>query len=72
MILVNNQKPRYDGAEVANTLDNFFSNITTNLKNANYYVEDNLLYGLFRHLAFKTILKCKNNPSISLQVFIIT
>ena len=71
MILVNNQKPRYDGAEVANTLDNFFSNITTNLKNANYYVEDNFLYGLSRHLAFKAILKCKNNPSISLQLFII-
>ena len=42
IILVNNERITSDGVEVANTLNNFFSNIIKNLKLPEYYVEDKL------------------------------
>ena len=52
--------------EVANTLNNFFSNIIKNLKLPEYYVEDKLSHSLSRHPTLKAILKYKNHPSIKI------
>ena len=63
-ILVNNERITSDKVEVANTLNNFVSNIIKNLKLPEYYVEDKLSHSLSSHPALKTILKYKNHPSI--------
>ena len=53
-----------DEMELANTLNNFFSNIIENLKIPEYYVDDKLSHSLSRHPTLKDILKYKNHPSI--------
>ena len=64
IILVNNERITSDEVEVANTLNNFFSNIIKNLKLPGNYVEDKLSHSLSSHLTLKAILKYKNHPSI--------
>ena len=50
--------------EVANTLNDFFSNIIKKLKLPEHYVENKLSHSLSSHPALKAILKYKKNPSI--------
>ena len=64
--LVNNQNITSKEVEVANTLNNFFSNIIKNLKIPEYYAKNNLPPNLSRHPTIKAILKYKNHPSISI------
>ena len=64
IILVNNEKITSDEMEVANSLNNFFSNIIENLKIPEYYVDDKLPHSLSRHSTLKDILKYKNHPNI--------
>ena len=59
--MVNNGRITSDEVEVANTLNNFFSNIK-NLK-FEYYVEDKLPHSLSSHPTLNTILEYKNHPS---------
>ena len=63
-ILVNNERITSDKVEVANTLNNFVSNIIKNLKLPEYYVEDKLSHSLLSHPSLKAILKYKSHPSI--------
>ena len=49
IILINNEKITPDEVEVANTLNDFFSNIIKKLKIPEYYVEDKLPHSLSRH-----------------------
>ena len=62
--MVNNEKITSDKVEVANTVDNFFSNFIKNLKIPKYYVEDKLPHSLSRHPTLNAILKYKNHLSI--------
>ena len=64
MILSNNEKTTSDEVEVANNLNNFFSNIIKNLKLPEYYVEEKLSHSLSRHPTLKTIPKYEDHPSI--------
>ena len=60
--LVNNENITSKEAEVANTLNNFFSTIIKNLKIPEYYAENNLPPNFSRHPTLKAILKYKNHP----------
>ena len=64
IILVNNEKIISVEWKVANTLNNFFSNIIKNFKLPEYFVEDELSHNLSSHPILKAILKYNNHPSI--------
>ena len=66
IIWVNNEKITSNEVKVANTLNNFFSNIIKNFKILEYYVEDKLRHSLSRYAILKAILKYKNHPSIKI------
>ena len=53
-----------DDAEVANCLDNFFSDIAKNLEIPNYEVEDDLYLNMNSHPTQKAVFKYKNHSSI--------
>ena len=57
IIFVNNVKITSDEKEVANILNNFFSNNIKSLKVPEYYDEDKLPHSPSRHPALKTIRK---------------
>ena len=69
IILVNNEKITSDEVEVANTLNDFFSNVIKNLKIPEYYVEDKLPNSLSRHPTLNAMPKEKNHPSIRIIKF---
>ena len=50
--------------EVANTLNNYFSNVVKNLKTPEKFVTDSLPQSLSRHPTLNAILKYKNHPSM--------
>ena len=54
----------YDVVEVANTLNNYFSNVVKNLKIPKKFVTDSLPQSLCRHPNLNAILKYKNHPNI--------
>ena len=54
-----------DNAEVANCLNDFFSNIVKNLEIPKYEVEDDLHLNMNSHPTLKAIFKYKNHPSIT-------
>ena len=54
----------FDNVEVANTLNNYFSNVVKNLKIPEKFVTDSLPQSLSRHPTLNAILKCKNHPSM--------
>ena len=64
IILINNERIMSDEVEIANTLNDFFSNIIKNLKLLEYYVEEKISHGLSSHPTLKAILKYKNHPSM--------
>ena len=64
LILVNNERITSDEVKVANSLNNFFSNIIKNLKLPEYFVEDKLSHSLSSHPTLKAVLRYKNQPSI--------
>ena len=53
-----------DDLEVANTLNNYFSNVVKSLKIPETFVTDSLSQSLSRHLTLYSILKYKNHPSM--------
>ena len=53
-----------DDAEVANCLNNFFSNIAKNLEIPKYDVEDDLYLNMNSRPTLKAVFKYKNHPSI--------
>ena len=53
-----------DNVEVANCVNNFFSNIVKNLEIPKYGVEDDLHVNMNSHPTFKAVFKYKNYPSI--------
>ena len=53
-----------DDAEVANCLNNFFSNIVKNLEIPKYDVEGDLHLNMNSHPTLKAVFKYKNHPSI--------
>ena len=53
-----------DDAEVANYLNNFFSNFVKNLEIPKYDVEDDLHLNMNSHPTLKAVFKYKNHPSI--------
>ena len=64
LILVNNERITSDEVKVANSLNNFFSNIIKNLKLPEYFVEDKLSHSLSSHPTLKAVLRYKNQRSI--------
>ena len=54
---------------LANTLNNFFSNIIKILKTEKYYVKQKFRHNLFRHQILKAIIKYKNHSSIIINSF---
>ena len=50
--------------DVANTLNNYFSNIFKNLKIPEKFVTDSLPQSSSRHPALNAVLKYKNHPSM--------
>ena len=53
-----------DDTEVANCLNNFFSNIVKNLEIPKYAVEDDLHLNMNSYSTLKAVFKYKNDPSI--------
>ena len=53
-----------DNAEVANCLNNSFSNIVKNLERPKYEEEDDLHLHMNSHPTLKAVFKYKNRPSI--------
>ena len=53
-----------DDAEVANCLNNLFSNIVKKLEILKYDVEDDLRLNMNSHPILKVVLKYKKHPSI--------
>ena len=62
--MIENENLVSDDAEVANCLNNFFSNIVKNLEIPKYHVEDDLHLNMNSHPTLKAVLKYKNHPSI--------
>ena len=62
--LVKNEEVISDDVEVANTLNNYFSNVVKNLKIPEKFVTDSLPQSLSGHSTLNAILKYKNHPSI--------
>ena len=62
--LVKNEKVISDNVEVANTLNNYFSNVIKNLKIPEKFVTDSLPQSLSRHPTLNAILKYKNHTSM--------
>ena len=62
--LIENENLVSDDAEVANCLNNFFSNIAKNLEIPKYDVEDDLHLNMNSHPTLKAVFKYKNHPSI--------
>ena len=54
----------FDNVEVANTLNNYFSNVVKKLKIPEKFVTDSLPQSLSRHPILIAILKYKNHPSM--------
>ena len=54
----------FDDMEIANTLDNYFSNVVKNLKIPKKIVTGSLPQSLSRHPTSNAILKYKNHPSM--------
>ena len=70
IFLVSNEKITSDAVEVANTLNNFFSNFIKKLKIQGYYVDDKLPHSLLRHPTLNAILKYKNHSRIRIIIII--
>ena len=68
IILVNNEKITSDAVELANALNNFFSNFIKNLKISEYYVEDKFPHSLLRHPTLNAIFKYKNHSNIRIII----
>ena len=62
--LVKNEEVISDDVEVANTLNNYFSNVVKNLKIPEKFVTDSLPQSLSRHPTLNAILKYKNHSSM--------
>ena len=62
--LIENENLVSDDAEVANCLDNFFSNIVQNIEIPKYDVEDDLHLNMSSHPTLKAVFKYKNHSSI--------
>ena len=62
--LVKNEEIISDDVGVANTLNNYFSNVVKNLKTPEKFVTDSLPQSLSRHPTLNAILKYKNHPSM--------
>ena len=62
--MIENENLVSDDAEVANCLNNFFSNIVKNLEIPKYDVEDDLHLNMNSHPTLKAVFKYKNHPSI--------
>ena len=62
--MVKNEEIISDDLEVANTLNNYFSNVVKNFKIPQTFVTDSLPQSIFRHPTLNPILKYKNHPSM--------
>ena len=62
--LVKNEEIISNDVEVANTLNNYFSNVVKNLKTPEKFVTDSLPQSLSRHQILNAVLKYKNHPSM--------
>ena len=62
--LVKNEEIISDDVEVANTLNNYFSNVVKNLKIPEKFVTDSLPRSLSKHPTLNAVLKYKNPPSM--------
>ena len=62
--LVKNEEIISDDVGVANTLNNYFSNVVKNLKTPEKFVTDSLSQSLLRHPILNAVLKYKNHPSM--------
>ena len=62
--MIKNENLVSDETEVANCLNNFFSNVAKNLEIPKYEVEDDLHLNMNSHPTRKAIFKNKNHPSI--------
>ena len=62
--LIENENLVSDDAEVANCLNNFFSNVAKNLEIPKYDVKDDLHLNMKSHLTLKAVFKYKSHPSI--------
>ena len=62
--MVKNDEIISDDVEVANILNNYFSNVIKNLKTPEKFVTDSLPQSLSRHPTLNVILKYKNHPSM--------
>ena len=62
--MVKNEEIISDDVEVANTLNNYFSNVVKNLKIPEKFVTDSLPQSLSRHPTLNAILKYKNHSSM--------
>ena len=72
--LIENENLVSDDTEVANCLNNSFSDIVKNLEIPKYEVEDDLHLNMNSHPSLKAVFKYKNNPSIIIPsgVFVIS
>ena len=66
IILVDNENIKSNENELANTFNDFFSNIVKNLKIPEYQCENDLHSRLSSHYALQAIMKCRNHPSINI------
>ena len=65
IILVDNENIKSNENEMANTFNDFFSNIVKNLKIPEYQCENDLHNRLSNHPALQAIMKYRNHPSIN-------
>ena len=66
IILVDIENIKSNENEVANTFDDFFSNIVKNLKIPEYQCENDLHSRLDSHPALQAVMKYRNHPSINI------
>ena len=66
IILVDNENIKSNENEVANTFNDFFSNIVKNLRIPEHQCENDLHSRLSSHPALQAIMKYRNHPSISI------
>ena len=62
--MVKNEEIISDDVEIANTLNNYFSNIVKKFKIAEKFATDSLPKSLSRHPTLNAILKYKSHPSM--------
>ena len=62
--MIENKNLVSDDAEVANCLNNFFSNIVKNLEITRYEVDDDFHLNMNSDPTLKAVFKYKNHPSI--------